>query len=171
MVEICKKKNLNVISTTLEDMNIKEHNFDVLTAFELFEHLHNPGFFLEKVFNLLKPGGYLVFTTLNGLGFDIQVLWEKAKSLSPPHHLNFFNPWSVELLLKQKGFEIVQIETPGKLDWDIVNGVYVDENTDPGRFWKTVSKHASAQATDDLQKWIIENRFSSHMRLIVRKPH
>ena len=119
---------------------------------------------------MLNPGGYLVFTTLNGLGFDIQVLWEEAKSVSPPHHLNFFNPWSVERLLKRKGFEIVEIETPGQLDWDIVNGMYLNEQTNIGRFWKTVSKHASIEAKNDLQEWISKNRLSSHMRVIAKKP-
>lgn len=170
MAELCKSKKLNVIPLALEDVDASKYIFDVLTAFELFEHLHSPGFFLEKVFHLLKPGGYFVFTTLNGLGFDIQVLWEKAKCVSPPHHLNFFNPWSVQLLLKKKGFEIVSVETPGEIDWDIVDSALIHENTNPGRFWKTVSKYADLKAHEELQKWISENLLSSHMRVIVRKP-
>jgi SAM-dependent methyltransferase len=170
MAEICRTKKLNVLPLALEDIDAKKYKFEVLTAFELFEHLQNPELFLDKVFELLKPGGHFIFTTLNGLGFDIQVLWDKAKCISPPHHLNFFNPWSIELLLKKKGFEITTIETPGKLDWDIVNGAYTHEDTNPGRLWKSVSKYGNTKTTEDLQNWISKNRFSSHMRVIVRKP-
>ena len=66
-------------------------------------------------------------TTLNGLGFDIQQLWEQSKSISPPHHLNFYNTKSISLLLESSGFEIVEIATPGKLDWDIVEGMIKDK--------------------------------------------
>jgi len=38
-----------------------------------------------------------LFTTLSGTGVDIQALWEDSKSVSPPHHLNFFNPRSVAI--------------------------------------------------------------------------
>lgn len=170
MVKICREKGHHVIPMSMEDVDTNKYAFDVLTSFELFEHLHNPGFFLEKAFNLLKPGGYLILTTLNGLGFDIQILWDKAKGVSPPHHLNFFNPWSMELLFKKKGFEIVQIATPGNLDWDIVENMYLNEHVNIGRFWETVSRYATVEAKEKLQKWISDNLLSSHMRIIARKP-
>jgi SAM-dependent methyltransferase len=169
MANICRRKGLAVIESMLEDVDPAEHKFDLLTSFELFEHLHHPSFFLERVYRLLKPGGYFFLTTLNGLGFDIQVFWADSKSVSPPHHLNFFNPHSIALLLKKVGFEIIEISTPGELDWDIVEGAYLHEGADPGRFFKTVSKHGSDEAKRELQAWIKSYNFSSHMRVTARK--
>ena len=57
--------------------------------------------FLEILFKSMKKGDIFLLTTLNGMGVDIQVLWEYSKSVSPPHHLNFFNPKSIEKILKQ----------------------------------------------------------------------
>jgi SAM-dependent methyltransferase len=168
MAKICRDKGLHVLESTLEAVVYSER-FDLLTAFELFEHLHNPLPFVEKVYNLLNPGGYLFLTTLNSLGFDIQILWERAKSVFPPHHLNFFNPRSMETLLVRKGFEIVEIATPGQLDWDIIEGAYRHEGLDPGRFFKTVSRYGTDEAKQDLQQWIRANNFSSHMRIIAKK--
>jgi SAM-dependent methyltransferase len=168
MAKICREKGLSVLETTLEDVDPDER-FDLMTAFELFEHLHDPLPFVEKVYSLLNPGGYLFLTTLNGLGFDIQILWERAKSVFPPHHLNFFNPRSMETLLVQKGFEIVEIATPGQLDWDIIEGAYRHEGLDPGRFFKTVSRYGTDEAKQNLQQWIRVNNFSSHMRVIAKK--
>lgn len=168
MAKICRDKKLHVLESTLEEVGSNER-FDLLTAFELFEHLHDPLPFVEKVYNLLSPGGYLFITTLNALGFDIQVLWERAKSVFPPQHLNFFNPHSMAALLVRKGFEIVEIATPGQLDWDIIEGAYRHEALDPGRFFKTVSRYGTEEAKRDLQHWIRANNFSSHMRVIARK--
>jgi len=135
----------------------------------MFEHLHDPPAFAQKAFKLLKPSGYLYLTTLNGLGFDIQLLWERSKCLTPPHHLNFFNPQSIRLLLEEIGFSSVEVSTPGQLDWDIVEGSYRLEAIDPGRFFKMVSKYGSLQAKKELQSWISSNNLSSHMRIIAQK--
>ena len=47
-----------------------------------------------------------ILTTLNGLGFDIQMLGKNSNSIYPPYHINFFNPKSIEFLLKKIGFKI-----------------------------------------------------------------
>ena len=170
MAEICRGKRLNVIPQAIEDVDHSKYSFDILTSFELFEHLFDPSAFLKTIYNLLNPGGYIILTTLNGLGFDIQINWEKSKSISPPHHLNFFNPWAVKLLMEKIGFNNIIIETPGVLDWDIVEGNYNKEEINPGRLWKTVSKYTNKKAKLELQKWITDNKMSSHMRIIAQKP-
>jgi 2-polyprenyl-3-methyl-5-hydroxy-6-metoxy-1,4-benzoquinol methylase len=169
MAVICRNKGLPVLESMVEDIDSSVHKFDLLTAFELFEHLHSPEIFLEKVYNLLKPSGYLYLTTLNGLGFDIQLLWERSKSVSPPHHLNFLNPKSIARLLERTGFETVEIATPGELDWDIVEAGYIFEGLDPGRFFKTLSKHGTDDSKKELQIWIKKSNLSSHMRVVARR--
>ena len=145
MVEICKQKKLEVIPSTIEDVKGWEGEFNLLTAFELFEHLFDPNEFLKKSASLLAPGGYLLVTTLNSEGFDVQVLWEKSKSMIPPLHLNFFNPGSISLLLKSAGFVVEEIATPGLLDWDIVDGMIENGEFDAGRFWKLLAEKGCEQ--------------------------
>lgn len=170
MGQICKSKGLEVIPDLVEKISDKYHGlFYILTSFELFEHLGEPMLFLKKVYDLLENGGYLLFTTLNGEGFDIQILWEKSKSIFPPHHLNFFNPVSIVLLLKRIGFVVKEISTPGKLDWDIVEGMYRNERIKIGRFWETFADRGPKDAKEALQDWISVNGFSSHMRIVAQK--
>lgn len=168
MADICKNKGLQVIQSAIGDIQQKE-TIDIAVCFELVEHLYSPRDFFVKVKGLLKKGGLFYFTTLNGEGFDIQVLWEKSKIIFPPHHINFFNPYSISILSKNTGFEIVNIKTPGKLDWDIVEGMYKDEGTDIGRFWKLVSKKGNNETKVSLQDWITKSGFSSHMAVLLRK--
>ncbi|MBF0523108.1 MAG: class I SAM-dependent methyltransferase [Candidatus Omnitrophica bacterium] len=167
--QICRAKGLAVECCFMEDLEGYKEEFDFLTAFELFEHLLDPSEFITSIRNILKPGGYLYLTTLNGEGFDIQVLWEKAKSVSPPHHLNFFNPGSLKQFLEKNGFEIVLLETPGQLDWDIVEGMVVKENIEAGRFWDLLAKKASGAVKKEFQDWLSRSLLSSHMKVIARK--
>ena len=108
----------------------------------------------------------MIFTTLNGKGFDIQVLWENSKSVYPPHHLNFFNPDSVGILLGKCGFEVLEITTPGRLDVDIVSNDLEHVND---RFIKTFLGSAGEREKDDLQKFLQKNNLSSHMMIVARK--
>jgi SAM-dependent methyltransferase len=157
MADICRQKELEVISAAVEDVSAQEWSFDFLTCFELFEHLHNPFLFLEKVYSLLRPGGHFVMTTLNSNGFDIQLLWEKSKSVFPPPQLNFFNPKSITNLLERAGFDQVVVSTPGVRDWDIVDGMHQEENVDLGRFWNLVSREVDGTGKKELQEWIVKN--------------
>lgn len=170
MAAILREKKIPVREEMLEDVGVEEEGFALLTAFELFEHLHDPETFLRQVHSLLKPGGYFYLTTLNGLGFDIQLLWNSSKSVSPPHHLNFLNPHSMNTLLQRVGFEVLEISTPGELDWDIIEGSFRAGESDPGRFFRMVALHGSPQSKLALQEWLRESGFSSHMRAVARRP-
>ena len=169
MAAICRAKGLNVVEAFAESLDPKLHQFDLITCFELFEHLHDPWTFLRRMHALLAPNGLIFMTTLNGLGFDIQVLWSASKAVSPPHHLNFANPHAMKILLERSGFIPVEISTPGQLDWDIVESSTVAEHAEPGRFFQSVIKHGSPEAKRSLQEWIRNNNFSSHMRVVARK--
>lgn len=170
MAEICRGKKIDVRCSCFEEMEGMEKSFDLLTAFELLEHLYDPWDFLKMAYSLLKPGAHIYITTLNGNGFDILLLWERSKSIAPPHHLNFFNPESIRILLESVGFEVREILTPGKLDWDIVEGMITKECAAVGRFWELLALEGSEKTKKALQEWISGNLLSSHMSVLARKP-
>ena len=136
-------------------------------SFELFEHLHDPMGFLRRMLALMESGDLFMFTTLSGTGLDIQLLWERSKSVSPPHHLNFFNPRSMRTLLARVGLEVLDVTTPGKLDVDIAtNGA--GQITD--RFWRTFLRRADDTARQEWQELIAKTGWSSHMMIECRRP-
>jgi len=169
MAELCRGKGLEVKCDCLEDIKGMEKSFDLMTCFELVEHLFDPAAFLKRVYSLLKPGGYLYITTLNGMGFDILLLWEKSKSIVP-HHINFYNTASIKHLLEKAGFEIVEISTPGRLDWERVEGAMRDEGVDIGGFWDLLAREGTESSKNELQDWISRNNLSSHMRAVAKRP-
>jgi SAM-dependent methyltransferase len=171
LAAFCIEKGIIVNKNMLENLVGVTKEYDLLTCFELFEHLHDPMVFLKDCYKMLNPGGHLLITTLNGHGFDIQVLWEKSNSIFPPHHLNFFNPVSMKNILKIAGFDHIEISTPGELDIDIVHNVYKNGNKDLPRFMNSIFNYTSEKVLNNFQQFIKENCLSSHMRVVARKPY
>jgi len=168
MAAICRAKGLQVLESTIEDLQGYDGQFGLLTTFELLEHLYEPRALLDRAWQLLRPGGYLVATTLNGEGFDIQILWERSKSIFPPHHINFLNPGALATLCERAGFQVEEITTPGRLDWDIIDGA-LREGIPVNRFWSLLARQGTEACKQELQSWIAQHGLSSHMRLIARK--
>ena len=56
---------------------------DLVTCFELLEHVHAPLEFLKTVMTLVRPGGYVCIRTLCVDGFDLQMLRENQRRF--PH--------------------------------------------------------------------------------------
>ena len=168
LAEICRKKGFQVVEKFLENVSVNDlpKSQKCFVSFELFEHLHSPLVFLHHLNNLMQPNDLFIFTTLSGAGLDIQVLWEKSPSVSPPHHLNFFNPNSVKILLEETGYQCVDVSTPGKLDIDIlVNNKEHVKN----RFWKTFLETANENQKQKWQDTITQSGWSSHMMVICKK--
>jgi hypothetical protein len=168
LASICREKGIQVVQKFLEHVIIDDLPIEpkVFVSFELFEHLHDPGFFLKNLYSLMSNRDLFIFTTLSGSGVDIQVLWEDSKSVMPPHHLNFLNPHSVSILLKRCGFETLSVTTPGKLDIDILSN---NLSQVKDRFWKTFLMQASAEDKQKCQEWLSSSGYSSHMMVICRR--
>jgi 2-polyprenyl-3-methyl-5-hydroxy-6-metoxy-1,4-benzoquinol methylase len=166
--DVCKNKGLVTIPKFFEDitpLDISGRSIIGATSFELLEHLQNPRDFIHRCAGVLEPGALLILTSLNWAGFDLQVLREKSKSIHPPHHINFFTPDSLEMLLKENGFEICEITTPGKLDVDIASKQVFDIEE---KFAKKIvtSDEITKQA---FQNFLQKARLSSHMMVVARK--
>lgn len=169
LASVCRLKGLSVVERFLEetcrsDLPAGAKSF---VSFEIFEHLHDPDAFLAALCRLMGPGDLFIFTTLNGAGLDIQVLWEHARAVSPPHHLNFFNPRSVRMLAARHGLETLEATTPGRLDIDIVGNQVKDVRD---RFWGTFLALAGERERQLAQRFLVEAGFSSHMMIVCRKP-
>jgi hypothetical protein len=94
--------------------------YSVITAFEIFDRFYDPRHVLSELHNSLAESGLLFITTISASGFDIRILEGKSRSIVPPIHLNLFTVEGMLKLLKSKGFEILELSSPGSLDVDLV---------------------------------------------------
>lgn len=168
LASVCRESALPVVQKFLEEVSREDLPFGHKTfvSFELFEHLHSPEDFLSHLWDLMDVGDLFIFTTLSGTGVDILALWEDSKSVMPPHHLNFFNPSSVKIILSRLKFEVIEVSTPGKLDIDILCN---NKSLIKDRFLKQFVSDASDIEKEMWQKLISESGRSSHMMVTCRK--
>lgn len=160
---VCESKGISVLNCSAEEANQWQNMFDLVISSEVIEHVFNPASFVKSLFNIVKKDGYLLLTGLGYEGFDILMLQEKSKSISPPHHLNFFSTKGFEQLLFNAGFSNVQIITPGKLDVDIVlnSGAFPE--------LAQVVKEKGNDFIYQLQKLFSDNKMSSHVWILAKK--
>jgi 2-polyprenyl-3-methyl-5-hydroxy-6-metoxy-1,4-benzoquinol methylase len=103
---VSKRRNI-IHNITLDDYNDKDGTFDWITAGDVVEHLINPRQSVEKIYNLLKPGGSFYFTIpLAPDGIVDGEIDLKDYALQIPH---FFIPTSKGIKILLKKFNNYQI--------------------------------------------------------------
>lgn len=142
---------------------------DVVTCFEVLEHVSDPAALFKDLAALTRPGGLIIVSGLSGSGFDIKTLGALSKPVSPPHHLTFLSITGAEKLLGRCGLDVVDISTPGELDVDIVRNVALDN---PDILDDPAIRQLIVEADDDarqaFQEMLREERRSSHMWIVAR---
>jgi SAM-dependent methyltransferase len=86
--------------------------FDVITSFDLLEHVYFPRQFLTKVLEWLKPGGIYYAIMPNIDSWEAKLFGTHWYGLELPRHLFHFSPHSLRCLMTELGFEEVCVKTP-----------------------------------------------------------
>ncbi|MEW6418480.1 MAG: class I SAM-dependent methyltransferase [Nitrospirota bacterium] len=109
-------KNLGVkaICGTIFDIDFRSQLFDVITMWDVIEHLKDPNNYIEKVSQIIRPGGLLVLSTGNIKSLMFRIQKKNWHLLTPPQHLFYFSPQTISVLLKNHGFKIIKISYNGQ---------------------------------------------------------
>jgi 2-polyprenyl-3-methyl-5-hydroxy-6-metoxy-1,4-benzoquinol methylase len=89
--------------------------FDVVTAFDIIEHVQNPVGFLQDIREILRPGGVLTLSSPDTDHFLRYLMGSKWPMLQPMQHTVLFSRRSIAALLERCGFGEVQVETTHKV--------------------------------------------------------
>lgn len=104
------KFNLNVSVSDIENIKSPEKYFDVITLWDVLEHLRNPREELRKLNKLLKNGGMLFIETPN-IDSIFYRLYRRYWLGFNAFHLYYFSPRTLEEILQQSGFKLMRFET------------------------------------------------------------
>jgi 2-polyprenyl-3-methyl-5-hydroxy-6-metoxy-1,4-benzoquinol methylase len=169
-IKSCQKQSLETKKCTIKDFS--NESIDCIALNDLIEHVFNPFEFLDLCFSKLKQNGILMLSTPNGEGFDFKILKDKTENVTPPEHLQYFNPKSIHILLRKIGFEIIDISTPGILDISIIKRQIIEKQFDIKQnndFLDFILSKNDEELENSFQKFIQENKLSSHMLVFTRK--
>lgn len=100
--------DLQVFAGTVEEANFPDQFFDVVTMWDVLEHLYNPIGSLGEIYRILKADGLLVFRVPNGNGWDAKVFGSTWAGLDAPRHLYVFTPKTITKLLQLSKFKVIE---------------------------------------------------------------
>lgn len=169
LARACRDRGVDVINKRVEDLAGEVGRADVVVAFEVIEHLFDPRCFLDGIFPLIAPGGLLIVSCPNGLGFDIAMLGAGALAVDA-EHVNLFNPASLTRLLKTAGFEVLKAHTPGRLDAEFVREAALKGEIALDPFLQRVLVDEWDEHGWPFQQFLAQQGLSSHMWLAARRP-
>lgn len=93
------------------DAAFPAESFDVITCFDVLEHLYEPRRVMARVGEWLKPGGIFYVLVPNVDSAEARVFGSYWHGLELPRHLFHYSPASLKFLAESAGLQEVSLET------------------------------------------------------------
>jgi 2-polyprenyl-3-methyl-5-hydroxy-6-metoxy-1,4-benzoquinol methylase len=85
-----------------------DKHFDVITLWHVLEHVHELHKYVETFYRILKDNGTLIIAVPNYTSNDASAYKEFWAAYDLPRHLYHFSPASMQRLMQQHNFKIVE---------------------------------------------------------------
>ncbi len=103
-----EKHGLDVRTGTLAEQDFPKESFDLITLWDVIEHLPDPGKELDRIYELLKPGGLLVVNYPDFGSVPAKVLGRKWPFLLSVH-LFYYTRQTIRRQLWKHNFQVVRM--------------------------------------------------------------
>ena len=142
-VDFCRGNGILMKEGPLRVNDYDLEKFDVITSFEVIEHINYPAAESSNFRELLRKGGLLYVTTPNFNCTERCALGPKYDIIEYPEHLCYFTPRTLKLLFGRNGFRTLRIEAVN-IDLGKLRGSFkgrIDTNTDGGKMRANVESN------------------------------
>jgi len=95
---------LDVEAKSFEELRFSENHFDVVTLWQVLEHVPFPLIIIKEIHRILKPGGMLVITTPDIGGVPAKILKKRWWCITRLH-INQFTTKTLTNIIKNAGFK------------------------------------------------------------------
>lgn len=118
---------LNVLTGNLEQAELPENSFDVVTLWDVIEHVADPLAVMCEVGRILRPGGIAVVATGDIESLHARIAGENWPLLAPPWHLYYFSRKTLKRLGEGGALSLCQIKTQGVIStYPLLNNRWVN---------------------------------------------
>lgn len=114
-VMIARKRHKDIFNGTVEQANYQSEFFDLVTIYDLIEHVLDPTQTFEEVNRIMKKNGLVVITTPDIKSWHAKILGKHFYQIDPFQHLFYFSPKSMKNIMAKTGFEIIEIKKNKKI--------------------------------------------------------
>jgi SAM-dependent methyltransferase len=99
--------NLDIRSGQLDEQNFEPASFDVVSLWDVIEHLTSPNDVVADIYNLLKPGGYFLVNYPDYGSLASKTLGSNWPMLLNVH-LIYFTRKTIREFLESRGFVVIE---------------------------------------------------------------
>ena len=99
--------------------------FDYVTLDQVIEHVQDPISMFNGIKKILKPGGCVILSTPNHLGFGASVFGRHWINWHTPYHLQFFSVESMGLMANKSGFRLEKTKTITSSEWLLYQWIHL----------------------------------------------
>jgi SAM-dependent methyltransferase len=106
-----EQSKAQVFVGSILDAPFPRESFDVITCFDVLEHLYEPKQVMARVGEWLKPGGIFYVLVPNADSAEARVFGSYWHGLELPRHLFHYSPASLKFLAESAGLQEVSLKT------------------------------------------------------------
>lgn len=158
-VEFGKERGLDLHASSIEAFEY-DHKFDIISLFDVLEHLVHPRGILEEAISNLTDDGLIFLYLPNYQSASRMLMGKEAHFIWPTHHLNYYTIRTIEDLLGRLGLTLEWWQTEGL---DIADLIWYQKE-EFGADTELLEKFA-----DEFQFFINASYHGKNLRVIARK--
>lgn len=158
-VEFGRERGLELYHSSIEQFEY-EWKFDIISLFDVLEHLVHPRRILEEAIRNLTGGGLIFLYLPNYQSASRMLMGKEAHFIWPTHHLNYYTIDTAADLLDRLGLDLAWWQTEGLDIADLI--WYHQEET--GKDTELLERFA-----DEFQFFVNASYHGKNLRVIARK--
>jgi 2-polyprenyl-3-methyl-5-hydroxy-6-metoxy-1,4-benzoquinol methylase len=112
-IRLCRGRGLAVVEGEFSAEALGEERFDIVTAFEVIEHVRDPNQLLRTIVRVLRPGGLFFCTTPNFNAMLRHLEGARFEMLGYPEHLCLYTRVSLASIAKSHQLSPMRVVTTG----------------------------------------------------------
>ena len=106
-----KRFKLNIFEGYLNEINFQEEFFNVVTLWDVLEHVPDPHNLLSEIARILKPGGLLVISLPNPCSWETGIFKEYWAGWDIPRHFHIFPVATLRQLVNKTGLGLNEVKS------------------------------------------------------------
>jgi 2-polyprenyl-3-methyl-5-hydroxy-6-metoxy-1,4-benzoquinol methylase len=112
-VQICRRKGITTFQGVLNPRLFERADFDVITSFEVLEHINDPNDEVARIVSLMRVGGLFYCTTPNFNSLQRLMQGSHYNIINYPEHLGYFTKKTLNFLMYRHGLEMIKFKSTG----------------------------------------------------------
>jgi 2-polyprenyl-3-methyl-5-hydroxy-6-metoxy-1,4-benzoquinol methylase len=112
-VGICERKGIQMSLGPLNPAHYEKESFDVITSFEVIEHINQPQREVGAFFSILRKGGIVYVTTPNFNSISRNIIGKNWSIIEYPEHLSYYTRPTLRRVFVENQFQLLAMTTTG----------------------------------------------------------